>query len=64
MEAQFLVKDKSGRGFTAFLSSSELLEHWENEDDNMGWLLHDFVEDSTTGDIWEDHATQIVNISN
>lgn len=56
---KFLYKDKSGRGFTSTLTETDILE-MEDEYDWSDQSLHDFVEDSTTGDEWETADTLII----
>lgn len=54
---KFLWKDKSGRGISSILTDKDLLR-MEDEEDWNSKSLHEFVEDSETGDVWEDHANE------
>lgn len=58
MAKEFFMKDLSGRGETSTLSKEGILQ-LENDDDDSGWLLHDFAEEGTTGDIWRTYNMEI-----
>lgn len=52
-EAEFFHKDKTGRGIAVTQTASNILEFCDNEDDDNGQMLYDFIKSAEIGDKWE-----------
>jgi len=60
---KFIWKDKSGRGFSNTLTTTDLLQM----DDEQDWndeLLHEFATEAQPGDTWEDQTKIFTCIEN
>ena len=59
-EKEFMVKDKTGRGFVSTLDESDLLERWDlEEQDDYDVTLGEFIDEAEIGDEWETRDTKI-----
>lgn len=59
---ELLWKDKSGRGFSNTLTNKDIFE-LENKEDWNDEFLHDWVQNCSVGDEWEDRTSKIICIS-
>lgn len=63
MNREFLVKDKSGRGFNTTVELEQLLDGWEDEEDDYDNMLHEWAsESSDVGDEWEVYNLKVIRI--
>lgn len=56
---KFFIKDKTGRGETCIRTLEALLTSWEDEIDDYDQPLHEWAEEASVGDEWEDRTTAI-----
>ena len=60
-EKQFLLVDKSGRGFTNTLDKSHIEKTWDlgEQDWSSEQTLGDFLESAEMGDVWETNSEKL-----
>ena len=60
MKKEFLIKDKSGRGYVCTKPLTKLLKTFDNEDSWNGEPLHAWAREAEPGDKWETASLEII----